>query len=212
MADTRITDAEISGYMGWRGPGAYTEASLRKIREIIDHVLRAERATPPSPSTAPELSVEQILRLVCEHTGQRVNLDLAQLDQYIAFARAANALRPRTKLDPALKEALDEAAKTGATSAMLPSGEAVFINRGHDYGDNAHLECTACGGSGHIDDQRAALASRPAEVDDEGLPPLPPEVARAGPLLLFTADQYRQGQRDAVAADRARRSAAGGGK
>ena len=71
---------------------------------------------------------------------------------------------------------------------------------------------------------RAALASRPAEVDDEGLPELPPESARAskgegqfymkwsetgkdlrGGLLLYTAEQYRQGQRDAVAADRARR-------
>jgi len=71
---------------------------------------------------------------------------------------------------------------------------------------------------------RSALASRPAEVDDEGLPPLPLEAARAfkgqvaffvkwsetgkalrGELLLFTAEQYRQGQRDAVAADRARR-------
>ena len=44
MADTRITDAEIAGYMGWRGPGAYTEASLRKIRQIVDHAVRAERA------------------------------------------------------------------------------------------------------------------------------------------------------------------------
>lgn len=71
---------------------------------------------------------------------------------------------------------------------------------------------------------QAALASRPAEVDDEGLPPLPPEVARAmkgevaffvkwqdagkelrGSLMLYTAEQFRQGQRDAVAADRARR-------
>lgn len=74
---------------------------------------------------------------------------------------------------------------------------------------------------------REALASRPAEVDDKGLPELPelpPESARAskgqgaffmkwsetgkdlrGELLLFTAEQFRQGQRDAVAADRARR-------
>jgi hypothetical protein len=64
---------------------------------------------------------------------------------------------------------------------------------------------------------RAVLASRSAEVDDEGLPPLPPEAARAmkgevaffvkwqgagkdlrGSLLLFSAEQFRQGQRDAV--------------
>lgn len=64
---------------------------------------------------------------------------------------------------------------------------------------------------------RAALASRPAEVDDEGLPPLP----EGTPIMhiadetgsgskAYTAEQYRQGQRDAVAADRARRAAAGG--
>lgn len=57
-----------------------------------------------------------------------------------------------------------------------------------------------------------ALASRPAEVDEEGLPPLP----EGTPIMhiadetgsgskAYTAEQYRQGQRDAVAADRARR-------
>ncbi|AWL04265.1 hypothetical protein DIR46_07340 [Massilia oculi] len=76
-----------------------------------------------------------------------------------------------------------------------------------------------------IADLRAALASRPAEVDDEGLPApaawavgeelftchdaipfrLLPPIGQPEPL--FTAEQYRQGQRDAVAADRARRGA-----
>lgn len=87
---------------------------------------------------------------------------------------------------------------------------------------------------------RAALASRPAEVDDEDLP-LPESkfcawlqhgrVWNAFPHgvgdkarwdrggywsakgfdrePLFTAEQYRQGQRDAVAADRARREKGG---
>lgn len=52
-----------------------------------------------------------------------------------------------------------------------------------------------------------ALASRPAEVDDEGLPPLPKMTYLGcfGDLYGYTAEQYRQGQRDAVAADRARR-------
>lgn len=82
---------------------------------------------------------------------------------------------------------------------------------------------------------QAALASRHAEVDDEGLPGMPKEAAniwyhRGLPnfddtdalqalddgtgkaIPLFTAEQYRQGQRDAVAADRARRGAAGGGQ
>lgn len=56
---------------------------------------------------------------------------------------------------------------------------------------------------------RAALDSRPAEVDDEGLPPLRTPEFCAGDLEsgepVYTAEQYRQGQRDAVAADRARR-------
>lgn len=66
----------------------------------------------------------------------------------------------------------------------------------------------------------AALASRPAEVDDEGLPPLPVaqmhvkvwystkedgESLQNPTIAYYTAEQFRQGQRDAVAADRARR-------
>lgn len=63
-------------------------------------------------------------------------------------------------------------------------------------------------------DRGAALASRPAEVDDEGLPALPEGHAMEGhfgedgewaTVDGYTAEQYRQGQRDAVAADRARR-------
>jgi len=75
--------------------------------------------------------------------------------------------------------------------------------------------------AGHSAGRRSALASRPAEVDDESLPPLPPASGRiyvqngytrastrpGKGLPLFTAEQYRQGQRDAVAADRARRGA-----
>ena len=51
---------------------------------------------------------------------------------------------------------------------------------------------------------RAALASRPAEVDDEGLLPLRTPEFCAGDLEsgepVYTAEQYRHGQRDAVAA------------
>ena len=38
-----MNDAEIAGYMDWRGPGAYTERQLVRIRRIVDEVRRRER-------------------------------------------------------------------------------------------------------------------------------------------------------------------------
>ncbi len=38
-----MTEAEIAGYMGWRGPGAYTQHQMRKIKEIVEEVQRRER-------------------------------------------------------------------------------------------------------------------------------------------------------------------------
>ena len=88
-----------------------------------------------------------------------------------------------------------------------------------------HVGCSDCGAEQQCEDiddvpkvwnRRAALASRPAEVDDEGLPVMP-DPAGTIPMYVddaegtqthevdgYTAEQYRQGQRDAVAADRAR--------
>lgn len=38
-----MTDEEIAGYMGWRGPGVYTQHALRKIRLIVEEAQRRER-------------------------------------------------------------------------------------------------------------------------------------------------------------------------
>ncbi len=38
-----MTDAEIAGYMGWRGPGAYTAATLRKIKRVVAEAENKER-------------------------------------------------------------------------------------------------------------------------------------------------------------------------
>lgn len=38
-----LTDEEIAGYMGWRGPGAYTAATLRKIKRVIAEAENRER-------------------------------------------------------------------------------------------------------------------------------------------------------------------------
>jgi hypothetical protein len=56
-------------------------------------------------------------------------------------------------IDPELKAALEKAAQTGET-IIEHAGKLVFINRGEQPEDTAHLDCPACGGSGHKDDAR----------------------------------------------------------
>ena len=38
-----MTEAEIAGYMGWRGPGAYTQHQMKKIKAIVAEAQRRER-------------------------------------------------------------------------------------------------------------------------------------------------------------------------
>lgn len=38
-----MTEAEIAGYMGWRGPGAYTDHLMRRIRVLVVEVQKRER-------------------------------------------------------------------------------------------------------------------------------------------------------------------------
>lgn len=49
-----MTDAEIAGYMDWRGPGAYTERQLVRIRRIVEEVQRRERKAMMQLFTDPE--------------------------------------------------------------------------------------------------------------------------------------------------------------
>ena len=86
-------------------------------------------------------------------TGGEALVKLSDVARLFSHSAATGKTR-KTTISPEMKAALDKAAETGALAAETPDGIA-FINRGHDYGDNAHLECTACGGSGHIEDQRA---------------------------------------------------------
>lgn len=37
-----MTDAEIAGFMNWRGPGAYTASQLARVRRIVEEVQRRE--------------------------------------------------------------------------------------------------------------------------------------------------------------------------
>lgn len=39
-----MTEAEIAGYMGWSGPGAYTDRQMKRIKKIVEEVQRRERS------------------------------------------------------------------------------------------------------------------------------------------------------------------------
>lgn len=89
-----ITDAEIAGIMGWRGPGAYTEATFRKIKRIIAED-RARRAPPalgadglPALPDGDEFSATRMLP-----NGQLApRFTAATLRQYAREAVAADRL------------------------------------------------------------------------------------------------------------------------
>ncbi|WP_314439469.1 hypothetical protein [Massilia timonae] len=125
----------------------------------------AARATPPSPSTAPEVKTWQQRMPKPRH----------------AYMCDMNCSRDRRHNSPT---------SCGDCMGVMVHGDPVAAR------------------DAEIAELRAALASRPAEVDDKGLPPLRTPEFCAGDLEsgepVYTAEQYRQGQRDAVAADRAR--------
>lgn len=77
-----MTDAEIAGYMGWRGPGAYTAATLRKIKRVVAEAENKER----------EACAKLIDKIGYSHT--------AGLSQFVSgeFAKAADAIRMRSNV------------------------------------------------------------------------------------------------------------------
>ena len=143
------------------------EQALARLAAQLVH------ATPPSPSTAPEMDERAAFEAWSKRVAPAHEIERDSFDQYVCYP--------------------------------VHAGWAAWKHR-------------------------AALTSRPAEVDDEGLPILPQAMVYIdmddediwGEIQgnyweneqkislgigdpLFTAEQYRQGQRDAVAADRARR-------
>lgn len=147
---------------------------LTDCKAVIEELL-AGRATPPSPSTAEDELLPLPSHYFCLNSMPVMEgYTAAQIRAYgrecarAAVEKERIERRPRVKLDPELKAALEEAAKTRSTVALLPDGEPVFINYGDQPEDTAHLSCTACGGSGHIDDQNdiafsAALSANAAD-------------------------------------------------
>lgn len=90
----------------------------------------------------------------------------AQVRQAQRDAVAADRRRPKREMPPEMKAAIEEAHKTRSTGAMLPDGSAVFINYGDQPEDMSHLDCTACGGSGHIDDQRQIAGHTTTQIGE----------------------------------------------
>ena len=44
MSTTKqMSDAEIAGHMGWKGPGAYSAAAMRRARTMINAAVATER-------------------------------------------------------------------------------------------------------------------------------------------------------------------------
>lgn len=145
--------------LGWAEEDHVAQATVncetdaeQALARLAAHLVRA---TPPSPSTAPEVDERAAFEAWSKRVAPAHEIERDSFDQYVSYP--------------------------------VHAGWAAWT-------------------------ARAALASRPAEVDDEGLPPLP----EGTPVMhiadetgsgsrAYTAEQYRQGQRDAVAADRARR-------
>ena len=51
-----LSEAEIAGLMNWRGPGAYTQHAMRRVRSVIDEAER--RATADLVAKAHRLALE----------------------------------------------------------------------------------------------------------------------------------------------------------
>ena len=189
----------------------------------------ARRATPPSPSTAPEVDVRHEFELYKSNLGEAANYigdglygNHGVTDQANAFRagvevgrRAALASRP-AEVDDRLKPIADAGAQLAdAQQRRGDRCERLGIAEVDDAGAGPAAQMGAKHPETRMNASSKPLLAVAQEVDDEGLPPLPDrhvELSTFPERKYFTAEQYRQGQRDAVAADRARRAAAGGGQ
>lgn len=99
-----------------------------------------------------------------------------------AIDRAMEAAEPKVKPtrwapSPEDLAAIRAAQEQRATVAEMPGGDIAFLNYGEaDSADYAHLDCPACGGSGHVGDTRAGafrdvLAERRRQIEVEGWTP-----------------------------------------
>lgn len=128
-----------------------------------------------------------------------------------ALSIITEAKKDKIELDPSLKEALQQAAETRSTAAITDDGRAIFINYGEQPEDTTHLNCPACGGSGHIGDVEFDVGGNPkfaptvlenaaaqtlngtlAWLDSDRKAPFPDEVDSMIRAILLTFEQRRK--------------------
>lgn len=84
-----MTDAEIAGYMNWRGPGAYTKHHMKRIRRIVEEVQRRERE-----ACAKVCDEHERVALSLWHRDIEANKPFWNGEQQAAY-RCADAIRSR---------------------------------------------------------------------------------------------------------------------
>ena len=67
-----MTDAEIAGYMDWRGPGAYTAHHMKRIKRIIEEVQRRDRESMLQLFTDPENQPTQYGTVTMEYMQREI--------------------------------------------------------------------------------------------------------------------------------------------
>lgn len=115
-----------------------------------------------------------------------------------AIDRAMEAAEPKVKParwipSPEDLAAIRAAHEQRAPVAEMSDGAVAFLNYGEaDSADCAHLDCPACGGSGHVGDTRAGafrdvLAERRRQIEAEGWTPEHDDEHKGGQLALAAA-------------------------
>ena len=155
------------------------EAALKRFAALVS---AAERAVPSIPNDVWRDAMRY--RFVRVADGVRISHEAARdpvaYDE--AIDRAMEAAEPKvkpTRWTPYPEElaAIRAAQEQHAPAAEMPGGAVAFLNYGEaDSADYAHLDCPACGGSGHVGDTRAGafrdvLAERRRQIEVEGWTP-----------------------------------------
>lgn len=114
----------------------------------------------------------------------------AQQDVTAALRNAIHIWDKRTQFSPELLDAIREASTNGQAVTLTPSGAVAFINDGSEP-DYSHLNCPACGGSGHIGDASGGIgriaAERRRQIEKEGWTAEHDDAHRPGSLAAAAA-------------------------